>query len=304
LFCAVERVGFATVDVGQNCEMTRLTGRTAIVTGASPNIGGVLAQGLADAGARVICTDVVADVAEQCAEKVVAAGGQASALSGDVTDPAHADAVVAHAMERWGSVDILVNNAVWFNQKGLLAMPLAEYRRQLDIILGGAFIFTKAVAHAMIARETGGSIINVLSTAAWQGQPGNIGYSTGKSGLINFTRSAAMELAQYRIRVNGFTPTATMPENPELLRQLAETGLPASQYSMDFTGQFPWHRLPTPRDYVPTVVFLASDDSALITGSNITVDGGAMAKYWPWQPHPSTANQMAPASYSPVTGQS
>lgn len=267
--------------------MKRLTGRTAIVTGASPNIGGVLARGLASAGARVICTDVVSEVAEQCAATIVAGGGEAAAVGGDVTDPDHADAVVTLAMQRWGSIDILVNNAVWFNQKGLLTMPLAEYRRQLDVILGGAFVFTKAVAMAMIGTGTAGSVINVLSTAAWQGQPGNIGYCTGKSGLINFTRSAAMELAQHRIRVNGFTPTATMPEDPVLLSRLAEDGLPASSHPMDFTGQLPWYRLPNPSDYVPTVVFLASDDSAMITGSNITVDGGATAKYWPWQPHSS-----------------
>jgi len=267
--------------------VTRLSERTAIVTGASPNIGGVLAQGLAAAGARVVCTDVVFDVAERCADKILAGGGDAFAVGGDVTDPGHAESVVAQAVDRWGSVDILVNNAVWFNQKGLLTMPLGEYRRQLDVILGGAFIFTKAVAESMISTKTAGSIINVLSTAAWQGQPGNIGYSTGKSGLINFTRSAAMELAEHRIRVNGFTPTATMPEDPELLRKLADGGLPATQYPMDFAGQFPWHRLPAPSDYVPTVVFLASDDSAMITGSNITVDGGATAKYWPWRPHSS-----------------
>jgi NAD(P)-dependent dehydrogenase (short-subunit alcohol dehydrogenase family) len=267
--------------------VSRLAGRTAIVTGASPNIGGVLAQGLAAAGARVVCTDVVHDVAQGCADKIVAAGGEAFAVSGDVTDPEHAEAVIAQTVDRWGTVDILVNNAVWFNQKGLLTMPLEDYRRQLDVILGGAFLFTRAVAQAMIAEGTAGSIINVLSTAAWQGQPGNIGYSTGKSGLINFTRSAAMELAEHRIRVNGFTPTATQPEDPEILRRMTEmTGTP-SPYSLDFTGQFPWHRLPTPSDYVPTVVFLASDDSAMITGSNITVDAGATAKYWPWTPHPA-----------------
>ncbi|MGZ5364955.1 MAG: SDR family NAD(P)-dependent oxidoreductase [Mycobacterium sp.] len=264
--------------------MTRLAGRTAIVTGASRNIGGVLAQGLAAAGARIVCTDIRPEVCEFSADKIVAAGGEAFAVSGDVTDPDHARSVVAQALDRWGSVDILVNNAVWFNEKGLLTMPLDEYRRQLDIILGGAFIFTKAVAKAMITTPTAGSIINVLSTAAWQGQPGNIGYSTGKSGLINFTRSAAMELAQHRIRVNSFTPTATMPDDPLLLQKIRSTA-DASPYRMDFTGQFPWHRLPTASDYVPTVVFLASDDSTMITGSNVTVDGGATAKYWPWYPH-------------------
>ena len=264
--------------------VTGLEGRTAIVTGASRNIGGVLAQGLAAAGARIVCTDIQSEVCESSAGQIVAAGGEAFAVSGDVTDPDHAQSVVTQALDRWGRVDILVNNAVWFNEKGLLSMPLDEYRRQIDIILGGAFVFTKAVATAMIETGTAGSIINVLSTAAWQGQPGNIGYSTGKSGLINFTRSAAMELAEHRIRVNSFTPTATMPDDPavlEKMRSAAET----AQYRMDFIGQFPWHRLPSAHDYVPTVVFLASDDSTMITGTNVTVDGGATAKYWPWYPH-------------------
>jgi NAD(P)-dependent dehydrogenase (short-subunit alcohol dehydrogenase family) len=91
-----------------------------------------------------------------------------------------------------------------------------------------------------------------------------------------------MELAEHGIRVNGFTPTATQPANPELVT--APAGVQA-RYLMDFTGQFPMRRLPGAQDYVGAVVFLASDDSVMITGSNITVDGGATAKYWPWVPH-------------------
>lgn len=180
----------------------------------APAYRGALAYGLAAEGARVVCADIRAEVCESSAGQIVAAGGQVFAVSGDVTDPDHAQSTVAQALDRWGRVDVLANNAVWFNEKGLLSMPLDEYRRQIDIILGGAFIFTKAAADAMIQNGTAGSVINVLSTAAWQGQPGNIGYSTGKSGLINFTRSAAMELAQHRITVNSFTPTATMPDDP------------------------------------------------------------------------------------------
>ncbi|WP_300400465.1 SDR family oxidoreductase [Nocardioides sp.] len=267
----------------------RLEGRVAIVTGASPNIGGAIARGFAEEGANVVCTDVTDASAEACAATIEEVGGQALSVVGDVTDPDHAADVVRRAEERWGRVDVLVNNAVWFNQKGLLTMPLEDYRRQLDIILGGAFIFTRAVAASMIRAGTPGSIINILSTAAWQGQPGNIGYSTGKSGLINFTRSAAMELAQHDIRVNGLTPTATQPADPEVAQRMAEMMAAAKaspgEWPMDFTGQFPMGRLPTPRDYVPAAVLLAGDDSAMITGSNITIDGGATAKYWPWTPH-------------------
>lgn len=277
--------------------MSSLVGKTAVVTGASANIGGALALGLAAAGARVVCTDVVEAVARDTADKIIAAGGEAVAVAGDVTEPDHADQVVTTARDRWGTVDILVNNAVWFHQRGLLTMELPDYRRQLDVILGGAFVFTRAVARAMIAGDTGGSIINVLSTAAWQGQPGNLGYCTGKSGLVNFTRSVAMELAEYRIRVNGLTPTVTVPDDPALAEAMGPIeNLRHARYPLDFAGQFPWPRLPGPADYVPALVFLASEDAAMITGTNITVDGGATAKYWPWTPG------LAPASASASAG--
>ncbi len=269
--------------------MRRLDGKVAIVTGASRNIGGTIARGLAAEGAKVVCTDLSEEVAKDCVAQIDADGGEAFAMIGDVTDEAHAPDVVARAVARWGHVDVLVNNAVMFNQKGLFDMPVEQYRRQVDIILGGAFLFTRAAAGAMIAAGGGGSIINVLSTAAWQGQPGNIGYATAKSGLINFTRSVAMELAEHGIRVNGFTPTATRPQDPELLTKMAAVPREPGGYTMDFTGQLPMGRLPTPDDYVGSIVFLASDDSTMITGSNITVDGGATAKYWPWTPHVATA---------------
>jgi len=265
--------------------VTQLEGRVAIVTGASPNIGGTLARGLAEQGARVVCTDLDPEVAEGCAGKIRSDGGDAIAVAGDVTDEAHAADVVQQAVSRWGRLDVLVNNAVMFHQQGLFDMPLATYRRQIDIILSGAFVFTRAAAGAMIEAGNGGSVINVLSTAAWQGQPGNIGYSTAKSGLINFTRSVAMELAEHRIRVNGLTPTATQPADPEVARRAAEISARPNRWSMDFTAQFPMGRLPTTNDYVGAAVFLASDASAMITGSNITIDGGATAKYWPWTPH-------------------
>ncbi|MFJ9543767.1 SDR family NAD(P)-dependent oxidoreductase [Streptomyces sp. NPDC101225] len=264
--------------------MNRLRDKVAIVTGTGPLIGGAIAAGLAAEGARVVCTGLDEDAVKPCVAAIEEAGGDAFAVLGDVTDAIHVQEVVERAVDRWGRVDVLVNSAVWFRKQGLLTMAVEDYRRQLDVILGGAFLFTREVAQHMIGAGTGGSVINVLSTAAWQGEPGNIGYSTGKSGLINFTRSAAMELARHGIRVNGFTPTATLPDDPERARALAELMAAPGEYQMDFQGLFPLGRLPTPGDYVPAVVFLASDESSMITGSNITVDGGATAKYWPWLP--------------------
>ena len=262
----------------------RLAGKVAIVTGASPNIGGTIASGFAAEGALVACNDLRPAVAEARARRIEEAGGAAIAVAGDVTDPGVVSALVEGVLERWGRIDVLVNNAVRFNTKGVLDMPVEEFRQQVDVILGGAFLMTQAVARSMVGRDVRGSIINILSTAAWQGQAGNIGYCTAKSGMVNFTRSAAMELAPHGIRVNGFTPTATMPDDPELAARFARAAAGAVGAGMDFAGQLPMGRLPTPTDYVPALVYLASDESAMTTGTNITVDGGALAKYWPQAP--------------------
>ncbi len=263
----------------------RLTGKVALVTGTSRNIGGILAAGLAAAGARVACNDLVAATAYACVATIEDGGGEAIAIPGDVTDPDAMQAAVDTVLDRYGRIDILVNNAVKFDTRGVLDMPLADFRRQVDIVLGGSFIMTGLVARSMISRGISGSIINVLSTAAWQGQAGNIGYCSAKSAMINFTRSAAMELAVHGIRVNSFTPTATLPDDPDLASQFT-AALDAMRAAgrMDFSGANPWERLPTPSDYVGSIVFLASDDSALMTGSNVTIDGGALAKYWPQIP--------------------
>ena len=270
----------------------RLTGKVAIVTGTSPNIGGVLAMGLAAAGAKVACNDIKSDTAAACVERITAAGGEAMAIPGDVTDGDAMRAAVGEVLARWGHVDVLINNAVRFDARGVLDMPLDAFRRQIDIVIGGAMVMTNLVAHSMIDRSIPGSIINILSTAAWQGQAGNIGYCTAKSGMINFTRSAAMELACHGIRVNSFTPTATMPDDPVMAAAFS-SGIGALQAAgrMDFTGSNPWNRLPTPSDYVGSIVFLASDDSVMMTGSNVTIDGGALAKYWP---QPPTRVRMTP----------
>lgn len=265
--------------------MTRLAGKVALVTGTSPNIGGVLASGIADAGAKVACNDIDGSLATARAELITASGGNAMEVPFDVTDVDAARAGVDAVLDRFGRIDVLVNNAVKFDVGGVLDMDVTRFRRQVDIIIGGAFIVTQLVARAMVERSIHGSVVNILSTAAWQGQAGNVGYCTAKSGLINFTRSVAMELAPHRIRVNSLTPTATIPDDPSLAEQFAAAAdTMARRGTIDFQALNPWERLPTPSDYVGPVVFLASDDAALMTGSNLTVDGGALAKYWPQLP--------------------
>src|SRR5437667_11387129 len=189
----------------------KLQGKVALITGTSPNICGGIAEGMAEEGAKVVCVDIQPENAHRCADYLKQRGAEALGVVCDVTDEAQVQAAVTQARETFGGVDILVNGAVIFNQKGVLDMPLAEWTRQTAIILTGTFLFTKYVARLMIEQGRKGNIINIISTAGHQGQPRNVGYCTGKSGLLNFTRSVAMELAEYGIRVNSLTPTATDP---------------------------------------------------------------------------------------------
>jgi NAD(P)-dependent dehydrogenase (short-subunit alcohol dehydrogenase family) len=263
----------------------RLAGKVVLVTGASRNIGGTVAAAYAAEGAAVACNDLDPKTAEHCAQIITAAGGRAIAVPGDVTDPAAMERVVAEVRATFGSLDVLLNNAATFRRGGILTMEADDFRRQLEVIVTGTFVATQAAARSMVANGTGGSIIMILSTAAWQGEAGNIGYASAKSALVNFTRSAATELAPYGIRVNSFTPTVTVPADPEAATQfLVGIERLRQRGTTDFEGALPWERLPTPEDYVGTLVFLASDDAPLMTGSNVTVDGGALAKYWPQAP--------------------
>jgi len=126
-----------------------------------------------------------------------------------------------------------------------------------------------------------------VSTAGHQGQAGNIGYCTSKSGLLNFTRAAAMDLAKHGIRVNSLTPTAT--DRAEAAERAVAWGRPRPERRegamLDFQKMVPAGRLPSPRHYARAAVFLASDDAEMVTGFDLRVDGGAIAKYWPWVPN-------------------
>lgn len=265
----------------------KLAGRVAIVTGTSPNIGGGIAEALAAEGARVACVDRDSRNAEDCAAGIRKLGGEALAVTADITNEAAVVELASRVESELGPVDVLVNNAAIFNQKGVLDMPLAEWSAQLAVILDGAFLCTQAVARQMVGRKRGGAIVCVISTAGHQGQPGNVGYCTAKSGLLNFTRSVAMELAPHGIRVNSLTPTATDPH--EGMDRAVRWGRPRpSQRLVEAFESFrlgvPTQRLPAPSDYGRAVVYLVSDDARSITGTDLRIDSGAVARYWAWNP--------------------
>jgi NAD(P)-dependent dehydrogenase (short-subunit alcohol dehydrogenase family) len=265
--------------------IVRLAGKIAIVTGTSPNIGGGIAEGLADEGARVACVDVLAENAEHCAAWIKGRGGEAVGLTCDLTDEAQVQAMVARVREAWGGVDVLVNNAGILGGLSVLEMPLERWTRQLAVNLTGTFLCTKHVARLMVEQGTRGSIIVIVSTAGHQGQAGNIGYCTSKSGLLNFTRAAAMDLARHGIRVNSLTPTATdAEEGAERAVAWGRARPDRRGRLLDFQKMVPTGQLPSPRHYAKAAVFLASDDAEMITGVDLRVDAGAIAKYWPWIP--------------------
>jgi NAD(P)-dependent dehydrogenase (short-subunit alcohol dehydrogenase family) len=265
-----------------------LDNKVALVTGTSPNIGGGIAEALAAAGAALVAVDARADNARDCARYVESTGGRAIGLVADVTDESAVEAAVAAAVAAFGGIDILVNNAAFFNKKGVLDMSFAEWELQTKVILGGAFLFTKHAAKHMIERGDGGAVINIISTAGHQGEPRNIAYCTAKGGLLNFTRSAAMELVGHGIRVNSLTPTATDPaesfERAERWGRSTTRPEGLAERMGNFRTRVPMQRLPRPSDYGRAAVFLASNDAAMITGTDLRVDAGAIARYWAWDP--------------------
>jgi NAD(P)-dependent dehydrogenase (short-subunit alcohol dehydrogenase family) len=266
----------------------RLKDKIALVTGASPNIGGGIAEGLANEGAAIIAVDARAENAADCARSINGAGGRAIGVTCDVTDEAQVRAAVEAGLAAFGRIDALVNNAAIFNKKGVLDMPLDEWRRQTDVILTGTFLGTKYVAQSMIERGVRGAILNIISTAGHQGEPGNIAYSTAKCGLLNFTRSAAMELVAHGIRVNSLTPTATDPSEmyERAVRWGREARSPAGMIAAmePFRTGVPMQKLPKPSDYGQAAAFLLSDEASMITGADLRVDAGAVARYWAWKP--------------------
>ena len=169
-------------------------------------------------------------------------------------------------------------------------MTVEEFRRQIDVMLSGAFLFTKHAAKVMIEGKRGGSIIHIGSTEAYQGNPMNVGYCTGKAGILSMARANAMELAPYGIRVNTITPTATDPA--EMFERVTRWGRPkmterdSSLSSFDLARRrmqlLPTKQGPSPADYGHAAAFLSSDEARFITGLDVRVDCGAVAKYWGW----------------------
>ena len=240
-----------------------LTGRVAIVTGASRGIGRAVALTLASAGARVVAA-ARGDNARGTVDAIVGAGGEALAVSVEVTDAASVQAMADAALGRYGRIDVLVNNAGITRDQLMLRMKRDDWDAVLATNLTGAFACTQAVLKTMV-RQRSGRIISISSVVGQTGNAGQTNYAASKAGLIGFSKSLAREVASRAITVNVVAPGFV---ETDMTRALTE------QAKGDWSSQIPLGRLGTPEDVAAAVCFLASDAASYITGQVLAVNGG------------------------------
>jgi len=247
--------------------MGRVDGKVAIITGGSRGQGEAEARLFAKEGAKVVIADVLDAEGQAVAESI---GAHARFEHLDVTDEENWQAVVAATTEAFGTPTVLVNNAGILAFNSVLRTEAAEFRRVLDINLTGAFLGIKTVGRAMKKAETGGSIINISSNGGMEGLPMLPAYSASKWGLRGLSRSAAMELGPFAIRVNTVHPGGI--DTPMTRFE----GMTDSDMA-GFYQRLPIKRQGTVDDVAPVVLFLATDEAGYVTGSEYVVDGGHLA---------------------------
>ena len=239
-----------------------LTGKVALVTGASSGFGEHFARVLADAGAEVVVAARRADRLAALTDCIAAAGGRARAVSLDVTDAG----AVATAVEASGPIDILVNNAGLTRNGPLLELGEDDWDAVIDTNLKGVWLVANAVARGMRDRGTGGAIVNIASITGLRQSPGITPYAVSKSGVIQLTKQMALEWARHRIRVNAIAPGYVVTDiNRDYLENEGGAAL---------VKRIPQRRLGGLDDLTGPLLLLASDGSAYMTGSVVAVDGG------------------------------
>lgn len=249
----------------------RLRGKICIVTGSGGSIGRASCLRLASEGANVVGCDVIAESAEETVRQVEAAGGtMISVHPADLTDKEQCDRVVAAAVERFGGVDVLLNNGAMAYFAWIEEMSDEMWHKTINEELDLVFLMTRAAWHEL--KKTGGAIVNVASLSAWAGielLPG-LAHAAAKGGVLSITRQLAMEGRHHGIRANSVSPgtietnqTRFILEDPEWCRvQL---------------GRAMMNRMGQPSEVAAAIAFLASDDASYVTGADIAVDGGVRA---------------------------
>jgi 3-oxoacyl-[acyl-carrier protein] reductase len=247
--------------------MSRLQGKVAIVTGAASGFGAEIARMYAREGAKVVVADLDGDGASRVAKEI---GDAAAALRCDVTQRADIDASVALAQQRFGKLDVVVNNAgTTHDNQPLLNVDEATFDRVYAVNVKSIYHMVMAAVPVLRKQGSGGVILNVGSTAGIRPRPGLTWYNSSKGAVNLMSKSLAVELAPDRIRVNVICPVAG--ETPLLARFM---GSDTPENRAKFIATIPLGRLSQPADIAKAAVFLASDDAAFITGVEFPVDGG------------------------------
>jgi len=246
--------------------------KVAIITGGAQGIGAAIATRFARAGASVVIADVAVPQGEQKAAEIEHAGGQVQFVRTDVADPAHVDALFDTTLKAFGRLDILVNNAaVVHNREAnrhILELSEAMWRRVLAVNLDGLFYCSQRAARLMVIQGQGGCIINMSSGGATRAHRQMLAYDTTKGAIEAATRSLALDLALWQIRVNAIVPGNTQVENMQ----------PPGESSVGPVDWIPLGRAGAPEDIANAAAFLASDEASYITGECLFVDGGMNAQ--------------------------
>ncbi len=244
----------------------RLKDKVAIITGGGRNIGEETAKLFAQEGAKVAVVDLDKERGGAVAKAIKAAKGQAEAFSADVSDPAQVDKLVKDITEKFGRVDILVNNVAITDNKKIFDITLDEWNKVLAVTLTSPFLMGRAAARQMVAQKSPGVIINVGSTSGFYGRSEAIAYTAAKGGVSNLTKSMAIQLAPYDIRVVMAVPN--------------KIGSPVGQDIFDPNRpvvNLRKNRAGTPMHVAKVLLFLASDDADFVSGSAVFVDAGVTA---------------------------
>lgn len=244
----------------------RLQNQIAVVTGAGRNIGEDVSKLFVQEGAKVAVVDLDQGRGSRVASEINAVKpGSAISVVCDVASPASVDQMVQTVVKQFGGIDILVNNAAWTDHKTLFDITEEEWDRVMNVCLRSVWYCTRSAAKAMIDQKRKGKIINIASTSGHWGRKEATAYTTAKAGVLNFTRSIAVQLAPEGIRVNSVSPN-------RIGSPVGQEEVPENRFVKNLAG-----RRGVPMDIAKAVVFLASDESDFIYAIDLPVDGGALA---------------------------